>query len=309
MGFVKATEAKQPTFIKCLIYGKAGVGKTTLALSAPKPAVIDFDNGLHRVNYQHRYGVDVLQPRDWKEVMNTLADVQSMSGYETIVVDTIDKMMDFIITYKCGTRQPILKDWGGINAEFTAFCRAIDSLQKNVIFLAHETSTTEKDVTCYRPALREKNFIAVQNELDVLAFLHRKDIKGITTRVLTYYAPDCEGKKPSNFPDEEIVPAVLDAKGIKTGSNDFFGREILGKYVTLKSQEASDMKVYAELMSAIESDLANVTDADSANQFVEYQKSYKHVGNSAEVVRQLFSARVKSLGLTYDKASRLYVAA
>ena len=37
-----------------ILYGSPGVGKTTLALSAPDPVLIDFDRGVSRVRAQHR---------------------------------------------------------------------------------------------------------------------------------------------------------------------------------------------------------------------------------------------------------------
>lgn len=37
-----------------ILYGSPGVGKTTLALSAPAPIIIDFDRGMSRVKAQHR---------------------------------------------------------------------------------------------------------------------------------------------------------------------------------------------------------------------------------------------------------------
>ena len=38
----------------CIIYGAPGVGKTTLACSAPRPYLIDLDKGIERVNARHR---------------------------------------------------------------------------------------------------------------------------------------------------------------------------------------------------------------------------------------------------------------
>ena len=39
-----------------IIYGSPGIGKTTLACSAPKPLLIDFDRGVSRVRADHRVG-------------------------------------------------------------------------------------------------------------------------------------------------------------------------------------------------------------------------------------------------------------
>ena len=39
--------------LNILIYGDPGIGKTTLANTAPNPLVLDFDRGSHRAS--HRY--------------------------------------------------------------------------------------------------------------------------------------------------------------------------------------------------------------------------------------------------------------
>ena len=113
----KPSELEIPSTVKMMIYGQAGMGKSTLALSAPKPLLLDFDNGVKRINMSHLEGVDIVQITTWQDVQQVLQE--NLSAYETIVIDTVGKMMDFIISYKCGTRQPSIRDWGGINQEFT----------------------------------------------------------------------------------------------------------------------------------------------------------------------------------------------
>lgn len=46
----KSNELTIPTTVKMMIYGQSGMGKTTVALSAPQPLLLDFDNGVKRVN-------------------------------------------------------------------------------------------------------------------------------------------------------------------------------------------------------------------------------------------------------------------
>ena len=60
----KPNELEINPYIKALIYGQAGTGKTTLALSAPKPLLFDFDGGIHRVNSAHR--VDAVQIKKYQ---------------------------------------------------------------------------------------------------------------------------------------------------------------------------------------------------------------------------------------------------
>lgn len=172
----KANELVIPTTIKMMLYGQAGMGKTTVALSAPKPLLLDFDNGVKRVNMAHLDGIDTVQITSWNDVQQVLQE--DLSGYQTIVIDTIGKMMDFIITYKCGTRQPSIRDWGGINAEFSWMTRTLSSLNKNVIFVAHRDTRKEGDDTVFIPALREKSYNSIVTELDLLGYLEMKSENG-----------------------------------------------------------------------------------------------------------------------------------
>ena len=59
----KATELEVPRTIKMMVYGQAGMGKSTLALSTPKPLLLDFDNGVKRINKFHLDVVDAVQVR------------------------------------------------------------------------------------------------------------------------------------------------------------------------------------------------------------------------------------------------------
>ena len=91
----KANELTIQTKIKALIYGQAGTGKTTLALSAPKPLLFDFDNGVHRVNFAHLQNVDTVQIRSYQDFLDVLNN-ENLTPYETFVIDTGGKMLDFM---------------------------------------------------------------------------------------------------------------------------------------------------------------------------------------------------------------------
>ena len=64
--------------LKILVYGQAGVGKSTLSLSAPKPLMIDCDGGIHRVNYGHL--TDTIQVKNYQDVLDMLKSSLSISN-------------------------------------------------------------------------------------------------------------------------------------------------------------------------------------------------------------------------------------
>ena len=306
MGLIKkATELEMPTTIKMMVYGQAGMGKTTFSLSAEKPLLLDFDNGVKRVNMSHLDGVDIVQITSWQDVKMVLQE--NLNDYRTIVVDTIGKMMDFIITFKCGLKQPRVQDWGGINAEFTWFTRALGALGKHIIFVAHRDSRKEGDDTVFVPALREKSYNSIVTELDLLGYLEMKAENGRQVRTITFDPTSRnDGKNTCNLDSVMYLPTIVDGNGNATGRNDFISEKIVKPYVGMLKQKRADIEQYNAVVDEIRDAVDFVCDADTANQFIATINNYSHVGSSLEVARKMFGEKVKSLGLVYNKDSKSY---
>lgn len=306
MGLIKkATELEMPTTIKMMVYGQAGMGKTTFALSAEKPLLLDFDNGVKRVNMSHLDGVDIVQITSWQDVKMVLQE--NLSDYRTIVVDTIGKMMDFIITFKCGLKQPRVQDWGGINAEFTWFTRALGALGKHIIFVAHRDTRKEGDDTVFVPALREKSYNSIVTELDLLGYLEMKAENGRQVRTITFDPTSRnDGKNTCNLDSVMYLPTIVDGNGNATGKNDFIAEKIVKPYVGMLKQKRADIEQYNAVVDEIRDAVDFVCDAETANQFVASINNYNHVGSSLEVARKLLREKVQSLGLVYNKENKSY---
>lgn len=301
----KSNELVIPSTVKMMIYGQAGMGKTTVALSAPKPLLLDFDNGVKRVNMAHLDGIDIVQVGSWQDVQQVLQE--DLSAYQTIVVDTIGKMMDFIISYKCGTRQPQIKDWGGINAEFSWMTRTLSSLNKNVVFVAHRDTRKEGDDTVFIPALREKSYNSIVTELDLLGYLEMKNENGVQKRTITFDPTSRnDGKNTCNLPGIMFVPNILDKNGNPTAKNDFITTKVIQPYLNMLQVKKEEAAKYDKVVEEIKEQVEMITDALSANEFAKIINNFDHVGSSLAKARDLFSKKVKELGLVYDKETKTY---
>lgn len=301
----KSNELVIPSTVKMMIYGQAGMGKTTVALSAPKPLLLDFDNGVKRVNMAHLEGIDIVQVSSWQDVQQVLQE--NLSAYQTIVVDTIGKMMDFIITYKCGTRQPQIRDWGGINAEFSWMTRTLSSLNKNVVFVAHRDTRKDGDDTVFIPALREKSYNSIVTELDLLGYLEMKNENGVQKRTITFDPTSRnDGKNTCNLPGIMFVPNILDKNGNPTAKNDFITTKVIQLYLNMLQIKKEERSRYDKVMEEIKDNIEMITDAQSANDFASRINNFEHVGSSLAMARSLFSAKVKALGLIFDKTTKTY---
>lgn len=278
---------------------------TTVALSAPKPLLLDFDNGVKRMNMAHLENIDTVQVTSWNDVQQVLQE--DLSAYQTMVVDTIGKMMDFIITYKCGSRQPSIRDWSGINAEFSWMARTLSSLNKHIIFVAHRDTRKEGDDTVFIPALREKSYNSIVTELDLLGYLEMKSERGIQRRTITFDPTSRnDGKNTCNLPSVMEVPTILDKNGNPTAKNDFITTRIINSYLGMLAAKKEAQEKYDKVIEEIKESIEFITDANSANEFASHINEFEHVGSSLMMARSLFASKVKALGLVFDKETKTY---
>lgn len=301
----KSTELSIPTNVKMMLYGQAGFGKTTVALSAPKPLLLDFDNGVKRVNDSNLQGVDIVQVISWNDMKDLMNE--NLSAYQSIVVDTIGKMMDFIISYKCGTRQPSIRDWGGINQEFSWFVRCLSDLSKNVIFVAHRDTRKEGDDTVFVPALREKSYNSIVTELDLLGYMEMRNENGRVKRTITFDPTNRnDGKNTCNLPSVMEVPTIIDSKGNPIGKNLFIADQIINPYLGMLATKKEVQEKYDKVVTEIREQIEFITDAQSANDFASRINAFEHVGSSLSMARNLFLKKVSELRLVYDKENKTY---
>lgn len=302
----KATELQISKTVKMMIYGQAGMGKTTLALSAPKPLLLDFDNGVKRVNIAQLSDVSIVQITMWGQVQQLLQE--DLSDFDTIVVDTIGKMMDYIISYCCGNGTPKINDWSRINNTFKQFINSVNNLNKNVIFVAHRDVQTDGDSRVFVPALRPKNYNSIVTELDLLGYVQMRNENGYQKRTITFDPTDVsDGKNTCNMPGIMNIPVINDANGNAIAKNDFITREVIGRYNKMIEVKEEAVKDYQNVLNEIEDGVQQITDAESANNFLSHIGEYKQHGNSVIIkARDLFAKKVNSLHLVYDKNAKKY---
>ncbi len=301
----KSTELSIPTNVKMMLYGQAGFGKTTVALSSPKPLLLDFDNGVKRVNDSNLQGVDIVQVTSWNDMKDLMNE--NLSAYQSIVVDTIGKMMDFIISYKCGTRQPQIRDWGGINQEFSWFVRCLSELNKNIIFVAHRDTRKEGDDTVYVPALREKSYNSIVTELDLLGYMEMRSENGRVKRTITFDPTNRnDGKNTCNLPSVMEVPTIIDGQGKAIAKNDFITSRIISPYLSMLQAKKAEQEAYNKVIDEISECIELVTDAISANEFISRIDNFSHVGSSKMKASVMLAAKAKKLGLVFDKETKTY---
>jgi nucleoside-triphosphatase THEP1 len=143
---------------KLFIYGWPGSGKTTLAAKAPKPLIIEFDDGGHIVLRnlppELRAGVKWYTTQEWDKAVRFLRDLcrdrKFLNDIETIVVDTISALqsierarqisgVDVLVEEKNPFHEAI---YSANNFRIVKFIEALLSTGKNLILTCHMTEDT-----------------------------------------------------------------------------------------------------------------------------------------------------------------------
>lgn len=293
--------------IKMLIYGQAGVGKSTLALSAPKPLLIDCDNGVHRVNYGH-IG-DTVQVKSYQDVLDVLNE--DLSAYESIIIDTGGKLLDYMAEYIIARNPKMgkangsltLQGYGERKCEFTAFCRKISMLNKHLIFVAHRQTQQEGDNFKYVPLFGGSNYDSLVTELDAVGYLEANG----RDREITFDPTDRnDGKNTCNLPSVIKLPIIVDANG-NALTNDFIEKFVIDAYIAKLAKSKNDIEAYNKVVAEIEALVNGCNSAQDLNGCILRMRDFNHLGSSREKAKYLISNRAKALNVTFDKSSGMYV--
>lgn len=170
---INITKSTDPIEVKTLcltVYSQPGLGKTSLAFSASRPLLLDFDNGAHRAPNRS----DVVRVTEWAEVAGIKAD--DVKDYDTIIIDTAGKALDVLaqdvikndsrLAYGGALNQ---QGWGKLGVRFSAFLRLVRGFGKDVILIAHMDEQKDGDAIKERLKVPGGSKDVILTDSDVIA--------------------------------------------------------------------------------------------------------------------------------------------
>jgi hypothetical protein len=130
--------------LKLLFYGPSGSGKTWAALTFPRVALIDAENGSDL--YAGRPGIppfSVLHAKRLSEVEQAVRFIQADGGksYDTLVLDPVTVAYEVEKTAESSnnTKDLGFREWARINNRMAALYTSLTNLPAHVILIARET--------------------------------------------------------------------------------------------------------------------------------------------------------------------------
>lgn len=160
----EAVPVKQlDTPVKALLYGAAGTQKSSFSRGAPKPVIFDFERSADSLKYlEGTEGLSVIRIDRFNPTHTADYVLQGMVSsltdptFETIVIDTVDRMHSFFLkkhmesveksgktlvggdAYKRTRYLPQFQDHSLVTNYLDDFFELAQASDKNVVFVSHE---------------------------------------------------------------------------------------------------------------------------------------------------------------------------
>ena len=284
--------------IVILLYGLHGQGKTTMGYTARKPMVINFDEGLHRVqNWMNgdRWEIE----EGWEEIANiTPAQVEQN---DTIVIDTVgralDKLADKLIRDDYRNAAPngglSLAGYGALKYNFTSWVKMLRTLGKDIVLIAHVDEQLTNGEIIERIDMVGSSKNEVYKSADVIGKLTLKN----QNQFLVFDPTETSiGKNPGRLPSMDI-PDLLHYPN--------FLHEVIMMFKDAMNQMANERRMEQERIQALREELASIDTLEAYN-----ERTKEMIANETTkpMDKRILMEVADSHHLLWDKEERVFVA-
>lgn len=140
---IEKLSSRAMNYLKFLIYGRSGTGKTTLASTSPKPILLIDVNEKGTASILNVPDIYVSYITEWDEFETLylhLKEKESANKYKTVIIDTITSLQDLAIKKVSGepTTPLTQREWGIVSNMLKTWLLAYRDLPFNVGFIAQD---------------------------------------------------------------------------------------------------------------------------------------------------------------------------
>lgn len=296
--------------IKMIIAGFPGIGKTTLALSAPKALHIDIDKGVDRVQAEYRQ--DTLVFNSYEEMTSDLIEAhkrKELDQYETFIIDTGGKLLDIMKptvikeNAQNGQRDGSLtmKGYGAVAVKFKQFMDLLIDMDKHVVVVFHAKEERDNDQTRLRIAIEGQTKDKIWEYMDLGGFMemHGKSRTIGFSNCERYFAKGTHG-----------ISGIYEVPNLEKGSSNVFLSGLFDKVIddlqASAQQVNKEKEVYQNAMT-LKTFIASATTLEHVNKLITRIAEVPHALTSEKELKTVLMQKAKDLGFSYDKERQAFV--
>ncbi len=297
----KPTDKTNPRKHFLMINGFPGIGKSTLALSAPYVLFVDCDNNIDKVSIEHRTA-DFIDTRSFSEMVNDLRN-SDLSEYKTIVFDTGGAMIGMLKAELLKSPSNRRKDGGlklqsyGIMKrqfeELIDFCML--TIQKHIIIVNHIVERTEQESTVYRIDVEGSSGKYMWQKAELGAMMYSFQGKTILdfSQGGNHFAKGGYG-----------ISGLVEIPRLKPGDPNNFVEKLFEQIDSTIEKEGELIEVYNDLMTSVRGLIDSAENGDSLDEILEQFSGFKWVFSSKREAQTLLKRKAHDLGFKYNATTK-----
>jgi phage nucleotide-binding protein len=141
--------------IKCLVYGQAGAGKTSLIKTLPSPVVLSAEAGLLSISDQDIPFVLIETIEQLQEAYLWLKDSEESRQFQSVCLDSISEIAEVVLTREKAVAKDPRQAYGAMQDTISELIRCFRDLPgRNVYFSAKlEKAADETGRMMYAPSM------------------------------------------------------------------------------------------------------------------------------------------------------------
>jgi hypothetical protein len=288
---VPASEPIPVNRITMALYGDPGSGKTTLAFTADKPLLFDFDSGAHRAMNRK----DVVRVSSWRDVDGLTVD--DLAPFNTIIIDTAGRMLDALAAdiiandAKLGKGGVLSQQgWGRLKARFIGWLKLLNQSGKDVVLVAHGTEKMDGETVNARLDVQGGSKDEIYKSVDAMGRVFIRSGK----RVLCFDPTESAfGKNPGQF-------EVLDIPSPATDPHFLAG--VIQQTKDALNAQTEDMRKAAEELESWREAIELLESADDFN------GKLAAIKQQSKPIQKLYADAATKHGLAFDAKAKQYAA-
>jgi len=288
--------------VVAIIYGQPGTGKTTLISTAPNPVVIDADKGMHRV--ERRFQAPRIKLKKYEDILGLLK-TKELDGFETLVFDTLGELtvciMDYLIRTNRGASGGRLNQagWGYLIEEFISLYKMLETLNKHIIFIAHEDKADNGYITPL--ASGKGSYIFLEKKVDIIGYISMRGKQ----RTISF-SPDggFSAKNSLGLPVSIDIPNPSD-KGYE---HNFIEKQLIAAITDKRTEQQQENEEFERFVADKKAEIKQVESALQATAIANSLNEGDWKWDSSKILKRVLLDRTKELGFTYNKEAKEFEA-
>ena len=185
---LRSTGSLSANGVKMLVYGNAGVGKTSLIPTLPNPVVLSAEGGLLSIQGADVPFIEINSMATLMEAYTWLTKSEESKQFESVALDSISEIGEVVLAEELKRNKDGRAAYGELNTVMASMIRAFRDLpNKHVYFTAKcDKSQDETGRMLFAPSMPGKSLsMQIPYFFDLLLALRvEKDAEGLSQRAL-----------------------------------------------------------------------------------------------------------------------------